>query len=125
MDSETISVIICGYTLERWDDLASAVASAQRQTQPAHEVIVVIDGNADLKHRADEELTAAVVLMNTHNPGLSGARQTGAEHATGTILAFLDDDAIADEAGAMLDDAPTASRQARRRCFAADRKPSA
>jgi glycosyltransferase involved in cell wall biosynthesis len=97
MDGETISVIICGYTLERWDDLASAVASAQRQTQPAHEIIVVIDGNADLKRRADEELTAAVVLMNTHNPGLSGARQTGAEHATGTILAFLDDDAIADE----------------------------
>jgi glycosyltransferase involved in cell wall biosynthesis len=96
MDSETISVIICGYTFERWDDLASAVASAQRQTRPAHEVIVVIDGNPDLKRRADEQLTGALVLSNTHSSGLSGARQTGAERATGTILAFLDDDAIAD-----------------------------
>jgi glycosyltransferase involved in cell wall biosynthesis len=95
--NETISVIICGYTLARWDDLARAVASAQRQTLPAREVIVVIDGNADLKRRADEELTGAVVLTNAHAPGLSGGRQTGAEHATGTILAFLDDDAIADE----------------------------
>jgi glycosyltransferase involved in cell wall biosynthesis len=95
--NETISVIICGYTLARWDDLARAVASAQRQTLPAREVIVVIDGNADLKRRADAELTGAAVLANAHAPGLSGGRQTGAEHATGTILAFLDDDAIADE----------------------------
>lgn len=97
LHNETISVIICGYTLERWNDLARAVASTQRQTLPAREVIVVIDGNAELKRRADRELTGAVVLMNAHAPGLSGARQTGAEHATGSILAFLDDDAIADE----------------------------
>jgi glycosyltransferase involved in cell wall biosynthesis len=94
---ETLSVIICSYTLERWDDLARAVESAQRQTLAAHEVIVVIDGDDDLKRLADERLTAASVLSNTHPPGLSGARQTGADHATGAILVFLDDDAIADD----------------------------
>ena len=29
------------------------------------------------------------------NPGLSGARTTGADHASGTVIAFLDDDAVA------------------------------
>jgi glycosyltransferase involved in cell wall biosynthesis len=93
---DTITVIICSYTLARWDDLERAVASAQNQTLPAHEVIVVIDGDADLKRRADERLSGASVLMNTHPSGLSGARQTGADHASGAILVFLDDDAIAD-----------------------------
>jgi glycosyltransferase involved in cell wall biosynthesis len=93
---DTISVIICSYTLARWGDLERAVESAQRQTLPAHEVIVVIDGDEHLKRRADERLSGASVLVNTHPSGLSGARQTGADHATGAILVFLDDDAIAD-----------------------------
>lgn len=94
---DTLSVIICSYTLARWDDLERAVASAQNQTLPAHEVIVVIDGDVELKRRADQRLKGATVLMNTHPPGLSGARQTGADHASGAILVFLDDDAIADD----------------------------
>ncbi|MGD0980739.1 MAG: glycosyltransferase family 2 protein [Solirubrobacteraceae bacterium] len=96
LPDETISVIICSYTLERWDDLERAVASAQNQTLPPKEVIVVIDGDPELKRRADQRLGGASVLMNTHPPGLSGARQTGADHASGAILVFLDDDAIAD-----------------------------
>jgi glycosyltransferase involved in cell wall biosynthesis len=92
-----VSVIICSYTLARWDDLERAFESVRSQTIPARELIVVIDGDADLKRLAERRLTGAVVVMNTHGPGESGARQTGCEHAAGTILAFLDDDAIADD----------------------------
>jgi glycosyltransferase involved in cell wall biosynthesis len=92
---DAVSVIICAYTLERWAHLRAAVDSVARQTVPPIEIIVVIDGNDELERRAREQLAGAVVLRNAHVPGLSGGRQTGAEHAGGSVLAFLDDDAEA------------------------------
>ncbi len=94
---DSVSVIICAYTLDRWDDLVRAVESVRNQTYPALETIVVIDGNEELKRRAEERLEGVTVLMNAHAPGLSGGRLTGGDHARGAILAFLDDDAIADD----------------------------
>lgn len=94
--AETVAVIICAYTLARWDDLERAVRSTAAQTVPALEIVVVIDGNAELEQRARERLEGVTVLANSHSSGLSGARQTGAEHARAMILAFLDDDAVAD-----------------------------
>jgi glucosyl-dolichyl phosphate glucuronosyltransferase len=92
----TVSVIICAYTLERWDNLVAAVESVLGQRQAPLETIVVIDGSADLEQRARATFREAVVLTNAHNQGLSGGRRTGAEAASGEVLAFLDDDAIAD-----------------------------
>ncbi len=93
---ETVSVILASYTVARWDALQAAVASVRVQTHPAHEIIVVIDGDTELERLARKKLDGVVVAMNAHPSGLSGSRQTGAERASGTILAFLDDDAIAD-----------------------------
>jgi glucosyl-dolichyl phosphate glucuronosyltransferase len=91
-----VSVIICSYTLERWELLTRAVASVKGQTLPAQEIIVVIDGSDELEARATAELSGATVVANRHRQGLSGARQTGADLARAPILAFLDDDAIAE-----------------------------
>jgi len=93
--SDTISVIICAHTLDRWATLCAAVASVAAQTRPALETLVVIDGNDELERRARLELAVVEVLRNAHGAGLSGARQTGADRARGSILAFLDDDAVA------------------------------
>ena len=90
-----VSVIICAYTLERWAYLSAAVGSVARQTLPARETIVVIDHEGELERRARSELEGAVVIANAHARGLSGARQTGAQRASGSVLAFLDDDAAA------------------------------
>lgn len=90
------SVIICAFTFDRWDTLVRAVASVRDQTLPAREIIVVIDGNDELQRRAEAELEGAIVTANVHGPGLCGGRQTGGEMARGAILAFLDDDAVAD-----------------------------
>ena len=60
------------------------------------ETIVVADRNEELLARARSELDGVTVLANVHRGGLSGARQTGAEVAKGEILAFLDDDAVAE-----------------------------
>ncbi len=90
-----VSVVTCAYTAERWDALVAAVTSAQAQDPSPFEVVVVIDHNDELLGRAISELAGARVLANEAGIGLSGARNTGVRHATGEIVAFLDDDARA------------------------------
>jgi glucosyl-dolichyl phosphate glucuronosyltransferase len=89
------SVVICAHTLDRWSELTRAVASVRTQTLAPHEILVVIDNNEALRKRAFREIVDAIVLANAKDPGLSGARMTGAERATGRVIAFLDDDAVA------------------------------
>jgi len=89
------SVIICTYTLERWAELASAVHSVEAQVMRAHQIIVVVDHNDDLLRRARLKWPHLTVLPNSGPRGLSGARNTGVGAATGDVVAFLDDDAIA------------------------------
>lgn len=89
------SVIICAHTERRWQKLLDAVVSVQAQSHPAHEVIVVIDHNPALLERAAAEIERACVVPNGDAPGLGGARNSGVEHATGDVVVFLDDDAVA------------------------------
>jgi glucosyl-dolichyl phosphate glucuronosyltransferase len=90
-----VSVVICAYTEERWSDLCAAVESVRRQALPALEIIVVIDHNSALLERAQASLVGARVIENSQVRGLAGARNSGCAVATGTIVAFLDDDAVA------------------------------
>ena len=90
-----ISVIICAYTEERWNDLAAAVESVKQQTLPPDEIIVVIDHNPSLLERARKHLPGVVVVENVEAPGASGSRNSGLAVAKGRIIACLDDDAVA------------------------------
>jgi len=96
-------VVICAHADRRWPDLQRAVASVLGQSRPARELIVVVDHNDDLLDRARRAFAAedagpAVitrVMASTRTRGLAGARNTGAAAATGSIVAFMDDDAEA------------------------------
>lgn len=91
-----VSVVICAYTEERWDDLVAAVESVKNQTVPAREIIVVVDHNPALLERVRRAHIAEItVIPNGEAPGLSGARNTGIAATTAAIVAFLDDDAVA------------------------------
>ena len=90
-----VSVVICAYTQDRWDDLVAAVASVRSQTAPAGETIVVIDHNEELLERVRAEIPGVVAIANTEPQGLSGARNSGLAAARGAVIAFLDDDAVA------------------------------
>jgi glycosyltransferase involved in cell wall biosynthesis len=90
-----ISVIICSYTEDRWNDLLAAVESVQWQTRPPDEIIVVIDHNPCLLKRARAYLPGVIVAENVESRGLSGARNSGFAVSKGRIIAFLDDDAVA------------------------------
>jgi glucosyl-dolichyl phosphate glucuronosyltransferase len=91
-----ISVVICVYREDRWDSILAAVQSVRDQHLPAAETIIVVDHNPTLFARLNSTLSDAVVVENREKPGLSGGRNTGIASSHGEIVAFLDDDAIAD-----------------------------
>lgn len=95
MTLPSVAVVICAYTEQRWDETLQAVASVQAQQPPATELIVVVDHNPDLQARLAAHLPGVRVVANQHEPGLSGARNTGVELSTADVVAFLDDDAAA------------------------------
>lgn len=90
-----ISVVICAYTEQRWDDVLAAVRSVQAQSLPAAEIVVVVDHNPSLYARLAGELDVRVV-ENQAAQGLSGGKNTGVAVSTGDVIAFLDDDAVAE-----------------------------
>jgi glycosyltransferase involved in cell wall biosynthesis len=97
--AKTLSVVICAYTMQRWADVCQAVESVLAQDFRATELILVIDHCTELflsacdRFGGDERLT---VLENAHERGLSGARNTGVGAARGDVVAFVDDDAVAE-----------------------------
>jgi glucosyl-dolichyl phosphate glucuronosyltransferase len=97
MRAREISVVICAYTEDRWDQIRAAVDSVRRQSLPSAETILVVDHNPALYNRAAAAMPDVTVVENGSAQGLSGARNTGAARAKGEILAFLDDDATAHE----------------------------
>lgn len=91
-----VSVIICAYTEERFSNLIEAISSVHNQTVRPHEVIVVIDNNPLLLARVKDAAKDITLVQNTGARGLNSARNVGLAAARGDIVAFLDDDAIAD-----------------------------
>lgn len=91
----TVSVVIAAFSMKRWDDLCSAVASVQAQAVSVLETIVVIDHHPDLFAQATRALPSTIVLENMGSRGASGARNTGVSASRGEVVVFLDDDAVA------------------------------
>jgi cellulose synthase/poly-beta-1,6-N-acetylglucosamine synthase-like glycosyltransferase len=99
----TASVIICAYTLDRWELMKRSIASALAQTVAPVELFLSVDHNDELLARAQEEWPSddgapipVIVVANRYGGRLGSARTTAAELATGDVLAFLDDDARAE-----------------------------
>lgn len=92
----TVSVVLCAYTVERWDDICAAVESLRQQTRPADELVLVADHAPELLDRARTAFPDVRCLPNAGPRGLSGARNTGVDRTTGDVVAFLDDDATAE-----------------------------
>lgn len=112
------SVIICAYTAERLKDIHEAVESVLAQTLRPHEVIIAIDHNKQLyeilksyyltaqlsqptKLTQQTQRTISTpqikIVLNEGAPGLSETRNVGIRAASGEIIAFIDDDAVAEK----------------------------
>lgn len=104
----TVSVIVCAYTDERWDDIARGIESLRTQTHRPEQIVLVIDHNNELLEQAANTYASPFantggmridVVANTLSRGLSGARNSGVQWCDGDVIAFLDDDARAGDAG--------------------------
>lgn len=89
------SVVIAAHTLRRSADLAGAVASALGQEPVPQEVVVAVDNNPDLHEWACRQLPGVITVDHRGRRGASATRNAGARAASGAVLAFMDDDAVA------------------------------
>lgn len=94
-----VSVVVCAYSTKRYDDVCEAIESVLAQSYDNIELILVVDGNEALFERLQSRFSdqnEVVIRCNDENQGLSYSRTRGVKLASGAIIAFLDDDAIAD-----------------------------
>lgn len=91
------AVVVCTHDEGRWNDLQTAIRSLDRQTLRPAEIVVVVDHNPRIFAVAHERFAHALVVENTGLPGLGEARNTGIDSSSASVVAFLDDDAVASE----------------------------
>jgi cellulose synthase/poly-beta-1,6-N-acetylglucosamine synthase-like glycosyltransferase len=91
-----VSVLIC--TRNRRELLRTALDALTRQTRAPDEVVVVNNGSTDGTEAVLDAFSARLPLRAVwlEQPGIPGARNAALAAATGDILCFTDDDAIAD-----------------------------
>ncbi len=95
-----VSVVVCTYSMDRYEDFVEAVESVLHQSYEPVEVILISDGNRTVYGRMQEDfghLDRVIIHCNDENLGLSGSRNRALEFATGDVVALIDDDAVADE----------------------------
>ncbi len=95
MSAETISVVVCTHTEERWSDLSACLESLRRQVIAPGQIVVVVDHNPALLTRVRAHWDDVLAIENENAACLSGARNTGLAAARHRVVAFLDDDATA------------------------------
>jgi glycosyltransferase involved in cell wall biosynthesis len=93
-----VSVVLCTYSTDRHEDYVEAVESALGQAHEPVEVVLVVDGNEEVFERVEDRFgdhDRVILHCNDENRGISHSRTKGAELASGDVVAFLDDDAVA------------------------------
>jgi glycosyltransferase involved in cell wall biosynthesis len=94
-----VSVVICTYSMDRYDVFSECVESVLAQTYEPLEVVIVVDGNPDVFDRVREDFGSqenVVLHNNDENQGISYSRTKGAKLASGEVVAMIDDDAVAE-----------------------------
>ena len=94
-----VSVVVCTYAMERYDVFSECVESVLGQTHDPLEVVIVVDGNPEVFDRVQSDFghhSNVVLHDNDENQGISYSRTKGAELASGDVVAFIDDDGVAE-----------------------------
>ncbi|MBD1847740.1 glycosyltransferase [Cyanobacteria bacterium FACHB-63] len=89
-----ISVAVCSYNGS--STIRDTLTALQQLEYFNFEVIVVDDGSIDNVAEIAREYAGVQVIVHKYNQGLSCARNTALEAATGEIIAYIDDDAYPD-----------------------------
>lgn len=94
---DLISIIVPIYNVEKY--LNACIDSIINQTYKKIEIILVNDGSTDNSNKICLEYCKKdnrVKLINKKNGGLSSARNTGIDNATGQYICFVDSDDVID-----------------------------
>lgn len=94
LDWPRISVVVCSYN--GGTTLRECLSSLMRLDYPDYEVLLVDDGSTDDTPEIAADFPQ-VICVRQENRGLSAARNVGASHADGEIVAYTDSDCVADE----------------------------
>lgn len=93
-----VSVVLCTYTMDMFDHFVEAAESVLDQSYSDVELVVVVDGDRDVYDRVEERFDddRVTLSLNEENRGLLESRNRGARLASGDVVAFIDDDAVAE-----------------------------
>ncbi|XHH09181.1 MAG: glycosyltransferase family 2 protein [Candidatus Bathyarchaeia archaeon] len=91
-----VSIVVSTFTEKRLPDIQKCLASLEKQTIQPTEVLLVLDPNNELVEFYRKRVPEFVKIIVSSGVGLSHARNMGIKHASGRIVAFIDDDALAD-----------------------------
>jgi glycosyltransferase involved in cell wall biosynthesis len=89
-ETPLVSVIIPTYNFASF--LPKAIDSCLNQTYQNLEIIVVDDGSTDHTREVVQGFKDKIIYIYQDNQGVSAARNTGLELATGDFITFLDAD---------------------------------
>jgi glycosyltransferase involved in cell wall biosynthesis len=96
MGALKISVVVPAYNAAEF--ICDTLDSIRNQTRLADEIIVVDDGSTDRTYEEVRRWMDAtdfrVKLVRQDNQGVSSARNTGLNHTTGDLVAFVDSDDV-------------------------------
>ena len=90
-----VSVVVCTYNPAVFDSFRDVADDVLDQTYSPVELVIVVDGRpalADRVRAAYGDRENVVIHENDANRGLLESRNTGAELASGDVVAFTDDD---------------------------------
>src|SRR4051794_13279658 len=95
--ARTVSVVVASHSLSRFASLLETLDSVDKQSLPAHRLVVAVDHSPELAYRLrNERPDVAVIVNDGAHRGASATRNAGVTATTSEIVAFLDDDEIAD-----------------------------
>ena len=90
-------MIVCTYTEEMVDYVLSCVKSLREQTLQPNEIILALDPDKTLVDFYKSRIPDGVKIVIGEGYGLAFARNAGVKNSKGDIVAFIDDDAVADK----------------------------
>ena len=95
-----VSVVLCTYAEDMYDHFCEAADSILSQTYEEVELVVIVDGTPEVYDRVEADYgdrDDVIISCNDDNVGLLKSRNRGADLASGDVVAFIDDDAVAHE----------------------------
>lgn len=96
--SDSVAVIVCSYSMQRYNFVREAIQSLLNQSRPADEIILVVSGSRELQEHVsrDYRTNKDIRIVFSEKPlNASAARNRGISETSCDILLFTDDDVVA------------------------------